>query len=58
MDDAPGPVAAASLNPGQNHRSMSASDQTSGASTSGNWLANQPYLLLSIMALPPGTFRR
>src|SRR5512140_1762757 len=30
---------------------MSASDQTSGASTSGNWLANQPYLLLSITAL-------
>ena len=28
---------------------MSASDQTSGAS--GNWLANQPYLLLSITAL-------
>jgi drug/metabolite transporter (DMT)-like permease len=30
---------------------MSASDQTSGADTSGNWLANQPYLLLSITAL-------
>jgi drug/metabolite transporter (DMT)-like permease len=30
---------------------MSASDQTSGAGTSGNWLANQPYLLLSITAL-------
>src|SRR5512140_1246558 len=30
---------------------MSASDHTSGASTSGNWLANQPYLLLSITAL-------
>ena len=30
---------------------MSASDQTSGASASGGWLANQPYLLLSIAAL-------
>jgi drug/metabolite transporter (DMT)-like permease len=30
---------------------MSASDQTSGAASSGNWLANQPYLLLSITAL-------
>ena len=30
---------------------MSASDQTSGAGTSGNWLANQPYLLLSLTAL-------
>src|ERR1700687_6207161 len=30
---------------------MSASDQTSGAGTSGSWLANQPYLLLSITAL-------
>jgi len=30
---------------------MSASDQTTGAATSGNWLANQPYLLLSITAL-------
>ena len=30
---------------------MSASDQTSGATTSGGWLANQPYLLLSIAAL-------
>ncbi len=30
---------------------MSASDQTSGADTSGNWLANQPYLLLCITAL-------
>jgi drug/metabolite transporter (DMT)-like permease len=30
---------------------MSASDQTSGAATPGNWLANQPYLLLSITAL-------
>ena len=30
---------------------MSASDQTSGAAAPGNWLANQPYLLLSITAL-------
>ncbi len=30
---------------------MSASDQTSGAAAQGNWLANQPYLLLSITAL-------
>ena len=30
---------------------MSASDRTSGASASGGWLANQPYLLLSIAAL-------
>jgi drug/metabolite transporter (DMT)-like permease len=30
---------------------MSASDQTSGAAASGSWLANQPYLLLSIAAL-------
>ena len=30
---------------------MSASDQTSGASAPGHWLANQPYLLLSITAL-------
>jgi len=30
---------------------MSASDRTSGAAPSGNWLANQPYLLLSITAL-------
>jgi drug/metabolite transporter (DMT)-like permease len=29
---------------------MSASDQTSGAASSRNWLANQPYLLLSITA--------
>src|ERR1700760_5177837 len=29
---------------------MSASDQTTGAGASGNWLANQPYLLLSITA--------
>jgi drug/metabolite transporter (DMT)-like permease len=30
---------------------MSASDQTSGAASSRNWLANQPYLLLSITAV-------
>jgi drug/metabolite transporter (DMT)-like permease len=30
---------------------MSASDQTSGAASSGGWLANQPYLLLCIAAL-------
>jgi drug/metabolite transporter (DMT)-like permease len=30
---------------------MSASDRASGAAPSGNWIANQPYLLLSITAL-------
>src|SRR6266853_447026 len=30
---------------------MSASSQTSRAASPGNWLANQPYLLLSITAL-------
>jgi drug/metabolite transporter (DMT)-like permease len=30
---------------------MSASDQTSGATVPGRWIANQPYLLLSITAL-------
>jgi drug/metabolite transporter (DMT)-like permease len=30
---------------------MSASDQTSDTTAPGNWLANQPYLLLSITAL-------
>jgi drug/metabolite transporter (DMT)-like permease len=30
---------------------MSASDQTSGATAPGSWIANQPYLLLSITAL-------
>jgi len=30
---------------------MSASDQTSGARSSGSWIANQPYLLLAITAL-------
>jgi drug/metabolite transporter (DMT)-like permease len=32
-------------------RSMSASDQASHAAAPGHWLANQPYLLLSITAL-------
>jgi len=30
---------------------MSASNHTSSAASSGYWLANQPYLLLSITAL-------
>ena len=30
---------------------MSASDRVSGAAPSGNWIANQPYLLLSITSL-------
>lgn len=30
---------------------MSASDDTTGAARSGNWIANRPYLLLSITAL-------
>jgi drug/metabolite transporter (DMT)-like permease len=30
---------------------MSASDHTTGTAPSGNWIANQPYLLLSITAL-------
>src|ERR1700688_2065279 len=30
---------------------MSASDRTSSTEASGNWLANQPYLLLCITAL-------
>jgi drug/metabolite transporter (DMT)-like permease len=38
------------MEPGQERR-MSASDHTSSAAPSGNWLANQPYLLLSITAL-------
>jgi drug/metabolite transporter (DMT)-like permease len=37
--------------PGWNQRAMSASDQSSGAAASGNWLTNRPYLLLSITAL-------
>ena len=43
--------AAASWNRAKNDRRMSASDHTSSAAPSGNWLANQPYLLLSITAL-------
>src|SRR6202047_1214190 len=39
------------MNRAENHHRMSASDQTSDAATSGGWLANQPYLLLSIAAL-------
>jgi drug/metabolite transporter (DMT)-like permease len=41
--------AAASWNQAKNDRRMSASDHS--AASSGNWLANQPYLLLSITAL-------
>src|SRR6266849_10209759 len=44
-------LAAASWNLAKNDCRMSASDHTSSAVTSGNWLANQPYLLLSITAL-------
>src|SRR6266849_6064147 len=43
--------APASWNRAKNDRRMSASDHTSSAAPSGNWLANQPYLLLSITAL-------
>jgi len=43
--------AAASWNQAKNDRRMSASDHSSRAASSGNWLANQPYLLLSITAL-------
>ena len=43
--------AAASCNRAKNDRLMSASDRSSSAAPSGNWLANQPYLLLSITAL-------
>src|ERR1700736_1897783 len=39
------------MNPGQNDRRMSASDQTSDAVSPGGRLANQPYLLLSFTAL-------
>jgi drug/metabolite transporter (DMT)-like permease len=39
------------MEPSQERRSMSASDHTSNAASPGNWLANQPYLLLSITAL-------
>jgi drug/metabolite transporter (DMT)-like permease len=48
--------AAASLNrvgdgPLENDRLMPLSDRTSSAGSAGHWLANQPYLLLSITAL-------
>src|SRR6202035_501261 len=43
--------AAASWNRAKNDRRMSVSDHTSSAAPSGYWLANQPYLLLSITAL-------
>ena len=39
------------MNRAENHCRMSASDQTSDAASPGGWLANQPYLLLSITAL-------
>lgn len=39
------------MNRAKNDCLMSAPDRTSGATPSGNWLANQPYLLLSITAL-------
>jgi drug/metabolite transporter (DMT)-like permease len=39
------------LNPAKNPHFMSASDQTSSPASPGRWLANQPYLLLSITAL-------
>src|ERR1700761_2662526 len=47
MNAGPAP---ASLNI-QERRLMSASDQTSNSAPSSNWIANQPYLLLSITAL-------
>src|SRR6266436_660900 len=43
--------AAAPWNRAKNDRRMSASDHTTSAAPSGNWFANQPYLLLSITAL-------
>jgi drug/metabolite transporter (DMT)-like permease len=43
--------AAAYVNPGQEPRYMSATDRASAAPSPGHWLANQPYLLLSITAL-------
>ena len=39
------------MNRAENHCRMSASDQASDAASPGGWLANQPYLLLSITAL-------
>jgi drug/metabolite transporter (DMT)-like permease len=43
--------AAALWNRAKNDRLMSASDHSPSAAPSGNWLANQPYLLLCITAL-------
>jgi drug/metabolite transporter (DMT)-like permease len=39
------------MNRAENHRRMSVPDQTSDAASAGSWIANQPYLLLSITAL-------
>jgi drug/metabolite transporter (DMT)-like permease len=39
------------VNRAENRRRMSAPDQTSDAASPGGWIANQPYLLLSIAAL-------
>ena len=40
------------MEPGpRTYRQMSASDQTSGTAAPDNWLANQPYLLLSLTAM-------
>jgi drug/metabolite transporter (DMT)-like permease len=39
------------MNRAESHCRMSASDQPSDAASPGGWLANQPYLLLSITAL-------
>jgi drug/metabolite transporter (DMT)-like permease len=39
------------MNRAENHCRMSASDQASATASPGRWLANQPYLLLSITAL-------
>ncbi len=43
--------AAAALNRAKTDRLMTASDPTSNATASHSWLANQPYLLLSITAM-------
>ena len=39
------------MNRAESHRRMSAPDRTSDAASPGGWIANQPYLLLSITAL-------
>src|ERR1700676_3612235 len=39
------------MNPAEHHCRMSSANQTSDAASAGGWLANQPYLLLSITAL-------